>query len=137
MKKLFLLCLAFISFSLIKAQDDIDTYYYQSSFITVGTGVDEEGVLVGAGTEFKLKKENLELTIMLEQEEALLLSKIYYDVYSGKNSDVYEYGEEIDVADLQWNYIYFSIEVEKKGKYAVELYNQDDIYINTLQFEVK
>ena len=137
MKKLFLICFSVLSFSLISAQDDIDTYYYEPSIIVAANSVDSKGVMVGEGTEFYLEDGLVEIVIMLQQETPLLLTELVYDIYSGEELDVFDNSERIEINDLQWNYVQFSIEIRGEGNYVIDLYNQDDIYINSLEFTVK
>ncbi|MGE3824575.1 MAG: hypothetical protein AB7G44_10130 [Bacteroidia bacterium] len=113
--------------------DYVDTYYYENSFVTFGESVDDGGIVNGESSTFNLENGTRKITAKLEQDEALLLTKLYVTVYLGEEiiaEDVY------DIPSTDWNYITVPITVTKPGSYYVDFYSQDDEYINTGYFDV-
>jgi hypothetical protein len=115
---------------------EYDTYYYENSIVTFGTGI-EDGVLINESNEFKLKGKSMDLMIKVDMDEELRLSIIYVGLYVGENYDEEVSNESFTVADKTWNWINVPITVYKKGKYVVDLYNQNDVFVNSGYFEVK
>jgi hypothetical protein len=116
--------------------DNIDTYYYEYSWIDFGTGIDE-GVLIDKSNEFNLKGREMEIMTLLENDEPLYLKEIVVSVYTGDDYKEEVSTETFTVGDLEWTWISFPITVSKKGKYVVDVYSQDDIYVNSGYFEIK
>lgn len=116
-----------------------DTYYYEYSWISTGTGVDSEGYLLGEDTKFKLNNGTVEVYFMLEQDEPLLLSELFYEIYSGDGETYSEQvlNETMKVASKDWNYTYFSVKFSAPGFYVIDMYNQNDVYINSAYFEIE
>jgi len=119
-------------------EDEFDTYYYENTIVSFGTGI-EDGNLIEEADVFKLKGKEKEksLVVKLEMDKPLKLDLVYIGVFYGD-----EYEEEVSyesytVADKSWVWINVPITVYKKGKYVVDLYNQNDVYINTGYFEIE
>lgn len=114
--------------------DYTDTYYYENSVITFGESVDDGGIMNGESTVFSLVNDTREITAMLDQDEALLLTKLYVTVMLGEeviSDDAY------DIPSTDWNYVTVPITVNKQGSYYVDFYTQDDVFINSGSFEVE
>lgn len=111
----------------------VDTYYYENSIITLGESVAEGGIMSGESTVFKLNNGTAKIAAMLEQDEPLLLSKVYVNVYMGEDEIS---AESYDIPSKDWNYINVYVTVNKPGSYYVDFYTQDDAFINTASFEV-
>lgn len=122
-----------------KSTDDsekTDTYYYEDSKIMFGESI-KDGVLSGEASTFNLKGESKEIFAKIEQESALKFTRIYVDIYTGV--DYKEKVSSLDyiVDDPIWNWVSAPVKFYKKGKYVVDIYNQDDIFVNSGYFEVK
>lgn len=120
----------------IAKKDAPDTYYYEYSEITLGTSIND-GILSGVDTTFYLFGTAKEITAKLEQTEALKLTKIYVDIYTGSNYEEKVSSLGYNVDDPTWNWISVPIKFYKKGKYVVDFYTQDDVFINSYYFSVK
>ncbi len=119
------------------SDDDDPSDYYMDSKITLGQSVNADGVVSGAATEFKLINGKCDIQAKLEQTEDLNLTAVKVYVYGGK-----DYTESISsltytVASKDWNWIHVPINTTKRGKYVVDMYTDDDVYIQTAYFEVK
>jgi hypothetical protein len=111
-----------------------DTYYYENSVVTFGESVDDGGIMNGESSVFSLVNGTREITAMLDQDEALLLTKLYVTVMLGEeviSDDAY------DIPSTDWNYVTVPITVNKPGSYYVDFYTQDDVFINSGPFEVE
>ena len=59
------------------------------------------------------------------------MSVYYGDTYDEKVSE-----ETFNVGSLDWNWIKVPITVKKVGKYVVDVYNENDVFINSAYFEI-
>jgi hypothetical protein len=111
----------------------VDTYYYENSVVTFGESVDKE-ILIGESTVFTLENDTRKISAKLEQDEALLLTKLYVTVILGEEtiSD-----NAYDIPSKDWNYVTVPVTVNKPGSYYVDFYTQDDVFINSGSFEVE
>ena len=111
----------------------VDTYYYENSVLAFGESVDKE-ILIGESTVFTLENGTRKISAKLEQDEDLLLTKLYVTVTLGEeviSDDAY------DIPSKDWNYVTVPITVDKAGSYYVEFYTQDDVFMNSGSFEVE
>jgi hypothetical protein len=119
-----------------EAVDEFDTYYYEYTEVAFGEDINE-GVLIGESGVFNLKGNSLDLVALVENDEALQLTEIYVEVFGGANYDEEVSAESFTVADKVWTWVSVPIKVSKKGKYVVDFYTQNDVYINSGYFEIK
>ena len=119
-----------------KTGDVPDTYYYENSKVEFGESI-KDGELSGTGTVFKLYGSSKEITAKISQDNDLKLTKVIVSIYTG--DDYKEKVSELtyDVGDITWNWISVPLKFYKKGKYVVDIYSQDDVFINSGYFEVK
>jgi hypothetical protein len=115
---------------------EYDTYYYENTVVTFGTAI-TNGSLIGESNTFKLKGKQKELVAKIEMDDPLELSEVWVSVYYGDAYDEEVSSESFTVADKAWNWINVPVTVYKKGKYVVDFYNQNDVYINTGYFEIE
>lgn len=119
-----------------KSGDVDDTYYYEDSKVTFGESI-QDGKLSGEAATFSLIGESKEITAKIEQDDDLKLTLIYVDIYTGDDYKEKVSSLSYDVEDITWNWISTPIKFYKKGKYVVDFYTQDDVFINSGYFEVK
>ena len=113
-----------------------DTYYYENSTIVFGESVDSEANVKGEATEFKLINGKREIQVKIEQDEPLKCKEILVSVYYGDTYDEKVSEETFNVGSLDWNWIKVPITVKKVGKYVVDVYNENDVFINSAYFEI-
>jgi hypothetical protein len=135
MKKRFFLC--FVSFAfIISVKSQVDADYYENSFVVIGNDVNDEGYIIDESDVFKLENGSKKVFIILELDKPLMLKSIVVDVFSGKDYknvvDTYYF----DIPSLDYTYTYFPLTFTKHGKYAIDIYNQDNLYINTGHFTI-
>lgn len=118
------------------SDEEVDTYYYENSEIVFGESIND-GVLTGEATTFKLNGKSKEITAKVYQDDDLKLKQVIVSVYTGTDykEKVSEYTYDVD--DPTWNWVSVPIKFYKKGKYVVDMYTQDDVFINSAYFEVK
>nr|HPH88807.1 hypothetical protein [Chitinophagales bacterium] len=74
---------------------------------------------------------------VLEQDKDLKCTEIVVSVYHGDDYKDLVSEETFTVGSLDWNWIKVPISVTKVGKYVVDIYNQNDTFINSAYFEIK
>ena len=112
---------------------EINTFYYENAVVTFGESVEKE-ILIGESTVFSLENGTRKISAKLEQDEDLLLTKLYVTVTLGEeviSDDAY------DIPSKDWNYVTVPITIDKAGSYYVEFYTQDDVFMNSGSFEVE
>ncbi len=114
-----------------------DTYYYSESKIEFGEGTNSDGTIKGEATEFRLINGKRDITCLLTCDKALKLKSVYLSVFTGENYKEKVSEKEYSVKSPDWDWVSFPITVTKVGKYAVDIYNEHDIYVNSAYFEIK
>ncbi len=125
--------IAFAESDALTDSSEINTFYYENAVVTFGKSVDNE-ILIGESTVFSLENGTRKISAKLEQDENLLLTKLYVTVTLGEeviSDDVY------DIPSKDWNYVTVPITVTKPGSYSVDFYSQDDVFISNGSFEVE
>lgn len=80
-----------------------------------------------AAETFSLNGKPLELKVLLEQDEPLMLSELFAEVYGEEGSLVESF--TVKVGDKNWNRVGFSLFFSKTGKYYLDLFNEADTFI--------
>lgn len=112
---------------------ETDTYYYENSVVRFGTSANQSD-LVGETDVFYLNNGVAKFTALLEQDEDLLLTKVYVDIYRGEEVIL---NTSYTVGDTKWNYITIPVEITEPGSYYMDFYNQNDVFINSGSFTVE
>lgn len=111
-----------------------DTYYYEYSEVLFGTGVDQNGDITGEATEFKLDANGkANITVAVYNDEAFLTQTASVEIYNEENELIDSFEIELQT---EWNWFKFQIQIEKAGKYFLDIYNEIDVFINSGSFEV-
>jgi hypothetical protein len=115
----------------------IDTYYYEDSYILIGTGLDDTKSITGEGTDFALAGQtSLTLYMYLTNyPKPLETNLIYVDIYRGE--DAAEYDSFSITIEKDWDFCYFNTSFTEPGLYYVDMYTADDIFINTAEFIIE
>lgn len=109
----------------------IDTYYYEDSDVDFGTSVDDLGVLQGEAETFSLGDAGIVSIRTLVNNFGIPFKTnlMYVDVYKEGSETVID---GFDIAcEQDWDFVHFSIDFKDPGVYYVDIYNGDDIFINT------
>lgn len=115
----------------------VDTWYYNSSVIlfyekTIGDS------LIGMNTVFEVKTDEDKVVLYIGQKNKQpfktrhFYSRIYTADACRKLID-----ESVYYVDETWSWTYVSLFIQQTGKFIVELYNDDDVFINSAPIEIK
>lgn len=118
------------------SDDEVDTYYYENSEVLFCTGVSENGEPEGESDEFTMSRgaSSIEVTTYVSNDKPFKTSKFYVDIYDSDEElvDTYEYTVEED-----WDWAKFPITLKKRGEYNIDVYNADDIFVNSASLTIK
>lgn len=120
-----------------KYQEDITTWYYDGSEAFFAEEANASGVLKGKNTTYTLTPSTgKKLTLVFKQDKAIKTNKIIVDVWGGKDySDFVETKEFVTLPSQKA--IYMPYTFSKTGKYKLSIYNQDEIFMNYAEVEIK
>jgi hypothetical protein len=117
-----------------------DTWYYHSTELAVCDSV-SDGKLFGQERNFKSKEGFRKLTLFIKQgnEKALKSNVILFKLYQLDDSGFYRKWVKTNsyFTDYKWYWTFLPFEVYQNGTYEVELYNEDDTFINSTRFSVR
>ena len=115
-----------------------DTWYYSQSSIffcdSIGVG---DGKLIGRSDvfEYQPKREKIFLYIEQGNKKSFKTQHLYIKIYT---RDTHKLVKSTSYSvSHEWFWTFIPIYLIEKGKYTVELYNEDDLYINSGDFEIK
>ncbi len=109
------------------ASDTISTFYYENSVVSFCEKV-IDGQMIGESETFKLGEDGkVDVTIFISSDVPFKTELFYVDVYEG--DDLYE-SYDMEVL-TNWDYAHVIQTFTRPGSYEVEIYNADDIYVNT------
>lgn len=120
----------------VNDDEDIDTYYYENSTIDVATSVSSAGVASGVSDKFTYKSGGVELQILYTDDKPIKTSSVTISIYGGK-----DYNDEIETYDVDvdptWGWFKVKQTFLKKGLYAIDMYSEDDVFMNSAYIEIK
>lgn len=113
-----------------------DTWYFSESKIAFCEAV-INGKLIGEEKAFKQKAEGNTITLYLEQngQKALKTDHLYLKIYAPDECNRLVASFESSI-ERSWYWTFVKIYLKNKGKYLVEVYTQDDVYINSGVVEI-
>lgn len=114
-----------------------DTYYYEDSKIKFGESSTSQGEIIGESSIFRLVNGKKDIACVLTQDKALKVKSITVAVYTGENYTEKVSEETFSVASRDWDWVKVPVSVTKVGKYVVDIYNENDTFINSAYFEIK
>jgi hypothetical protein len=115
--------------ALIVADPPDDTYYYEYTEVIFADDVSPDGEAVNEKSIFQIPANGpAKITVALFNDEPLLTKEIVVEIYAEDNT-LYD-SFSISTKE-EWNWCKFSIDIKEPGKYAIDLYNENDVYINT------
>lgn len=118
-------------------EDEVDTWYYEGTEIVFGTGVDQNNnfAILGQSDEFTIPREKgyVNVALILNSDKQIKTNLVYVDIYL--DEDLIE-TLELEV-EPNWDIAYSTYKFTKRGSYSIEMYNADDIFINSGSVEIK
>lgn len=107
----------------------IDTYYYENSEIVFATDVTENLEPIGQSTEFSMGNDTtVQVVVIITNDKRFATDMFYVDIY---DSDENLYETFTINIDPEWDIVKFNQKFNKKGGFFVDIYNGNDIFINT------
>lgn len=115
----------------------VDTWYYNQSKI----GFYEKAVgdsMIGRNDVFPYKPEGTNVVLYIEQPEKQPFKTNHFlaSIYTNDNNHRFITSKMYYVNE-QWHWTFVNVDFDKKGKYLLELYNEDDVFINSSPIEIK
>lgn len=122
--------------------DGITSDYYEDSKVKFGTNIDDNAKITGEGTEFKLKNGVADIQIMILNGKVFKSEKVKLSVYkkimkNGKEET--NLVQTIPVTGIaeDWDWIKTNIVFKEKGDYIVDVWNENEVFINTGVLTIK
>jgi hypothetical protein len=119
-----------------KAGNVVDTYYFEDSKITFGTAIDDKAVVSGEAGSFSLMNGKRDIVAKLQQDKDLNVTQVVVEVYGGVDYKEKVYTQTYNIPSKTWNWIKVPLSFTKPGKYVVDMYNEDDVFINSGYVEI-
>ena len=117
-------------------EDEIDTYYYEDSKVEFAYKVSSTGIAENPQEEFLFIRGGNKIQILFDNGKEIKTSSVTFSIYGGK-----DYSEEIETFDVDVDPTWGWFKVEQlflaKGKYVVDIYSEDDIFMNSGYIEIK
>ena len=115
---------------------EIDTYYYEDSKVEFAYKVSSTGIAENPQEEFLFIRVGNKIQILFDNGKEIKTSSVTFSIYGGK-----DYSEEIETFDVDVDPTWGWFKVEQlfltKGKYVVDIYSEDDIFMNSGYIEIK
>ena len=121
----------------IKNGENVDTYYFKDSKITLGDSVNTNAVVYGEATQFNLINGKRDVVVKLQQDNALNITDAKVEVYGGTDYKEKFSTDKFSIPSKTWNWIKVPVSFNKPGKYVVDIYNEDNVFINSAYLEIK
>ncbi len=122
-----------IDYTITSDSNNVDTYYYEDSEVRFCNYVDASANLVGESSVFYLTADSVAVTCYVANNNKPFKSEsIYVDIFS-EEDDIFGYAtQSLTVTiELDWDYFAFKAYFKEKGLYYIDIYNENDIFINT------
>ena len=115
----------------IAGTDTLTTFYHENSLVTAGTSVTAEGLLVGEAETFYLNgNASVTVTIYLDNYLKPILSDfVYVDIFKSPDEEMWD--SYTITMQPDWDYLHFKYEFKEPGTYFIDIFNAQDIFINT------
>ena len=120
----------------VDGENEIDTYYYEDSKVEFAYNVSSTGIAENPQEEFLFIRGGNKIQILFDNGKEIKTSSVTFSIYGGK-----DYSEEIETFDVDVDPTWGWFKVEQlflaKGKYVVDIYSEDDIFMNSGYIEIK
>ncbi|HMU98122.1 MAG TPA: hypothetical protein PLC61_00225 [Chitinophagales bacterium] len=122
------------------SDEEVDTYYYEESTVVIATDVDEDYNPIGEADEFYAKRDGTTpLKIVVSNPERFATELFYIDIYYTDPETEKEVKETTLETEVNPDWIVSSTDYtfKKRGKYYIDVYNGNDVFINSASIEIK
>jgi hypothetical protein len=116
--------------------DEIDTYYYESSTVSLSEDINKttyELINPIEGTTYLGSGREKEVYIVVEHDKAFKTKLFYIDINLG---DDFLETLKLEVEE-NWDIAWHQYKFTKKGTYYIDVYNEDDTFVNTATIIIK
>lgn len=116
----------------------VDTWYYKNTEFRFCDSV-SNSKLVGVKDVFKIQPVETKVTIYIthEQNKPLRTDRILAKVYNITNNEKKYVYTDVFFSEYNWQWTFLPLYLTDKGNYLVELYNEEDIFINSRKVEIQ
>jgi len=130
LKSLFIAIVTVLTVNFVKAQ--VNTDYYKNSEVIFCEDV-VDGSPVNASSSFTIGEDGGYVQVQVDNGKPMKTTQLIVDVYKKSSSGDYDKKIETKTYDIKatWDAPYFKYTFYKAGKYKLEIYNEDDVYINS------
>lgn len=111
--------------------NEFDTYYYEDSKITFGESIDANAVVSGEASSFQLRNGKRDIFCKIQQDKDLNITQLVVEVYGGDDYKEKIFSQTYSIPSKTWNWVKVPLSFTKPGKYVVDMYNENDIYLNS------
>lgn len=115
-----------------KNKNILDTYFYESSELTFCAGIDKNGKAIDPNSTWTIGKDGGFVYCLIDNKAPLKSDQLIVDIYKKKGSD---YSKFVDTKYLdvesEWHYAYLKYTFYDPGEYKFNVYNKDEVWINT------
>ncbi len=119
------------SFDLANEDTSMSTFYYEDSFVTFCEEV-TDGKMIGEAESFPLGTTgSVTVTIYIANDKVFKTDLFYIDVFEDLGDDFIDYDSYNITIQPEWDYAFVKQTFTRKGTYIIDVYNADDIYVNT------
>jgi hypothetical protein len=115
----------------------VDSWYYNTSNITYFEK-NIKDTMVGKNTVFAYQPNNTKVILFIEQKNNKTLHSNHLFVSIFKDDECHQkINSDSYYINDNWHWTFIPIYFKNAGKYIVELYNDDDVFINAAKLEIK
>ena len=113
-----------------------DTWYYNESVIYFCDSL-VNSKLIGKSDVFSYQPQREKIVLYVEQLNKISLKTdhLFVKVFNRENHQLVQ-SSSYSIHN-EWYWTFISIYIKDRGKYTVELYNEDDVFINQADLEIK
>ncbi len=116
----------------------IDSWYYLNSRLVLCDSV-VKGTIFGASNTFFYNPDGNKTILYIEQADkrALKTDHLFSKIYKLEGDKKTWVKSNSYYTDISWFWTYIPVYLNGKGLYSIELYNEQDVYINSVTLEIK
>lgn len=125
-----------------KPASTITSDYYEDSKIQFGTSVGDNAEIKGESSSFYLKNGEVSVAILITNGKVFKTEKIKLSVYkkitkNGKEDTKLVQTIPVTGIGEDWDWVYATIDFTEKGEYIVDVWNENELFINTGYVTIK
>lgn len=124
------------------SNEELTSDYYENSVIKFGTSAGENATIYGEATEFKYKSGKTPVVISITNGKVFKCEEIKLSVYkktkiNGKEDTKLVQTIPVTGIGADWDWVYATIDFTERGDYIIDVWNENDVFINTGYVTIK